>query len=33
MLKRLTIIFTPEERQALQRLSEADFRPPKEQLR
>jgi len=33
MLRRLTISFTPDEREALQRLSEANCRPAKEQLR
>ena len=33
MLTRLTISFTPEEREALQAMAESDFRPPKDQLR
>lgn len=33
MLTRLTISLTPEEADALGRMVEADFRPPKEQLR
>ncbi len=33
MLRRLTITFTQEEREALARLAQADVRPPKEQLR
>jgi hypothetical protein len=33
MLSRLTISFTPDETKALRRLSEMDFRPPKDQVR
>jgi hypothetical protein len=33
MVTRLTINFTPEERKALQRMSETDFRPLKDQVR
>ncbi len=33
MMQRLTISFSPEERDALQHLSEESCRPPKEQLR
>ena len=33
MIPRLTISLTPEEREALERMVEADFRPPKEQIR
>ena len=33
MLKRLTITFTPDEREALDRLAQTDVRPVKEQVR
>jgi hypothetical protein len=33
MITRLTVSFTPEERQALQAMAETDIRPPKEQVR
>lgn len=33
MLRRLTISFTEEERNALQQMAEYDFRPPKDQMR
>jgi hypothetical protein len=33
MLRKLTITFTPEEREALDRLARAEFRPVKEQVR
>jgi hypothetical protein len=33
MITRLTISFTPEERQVLQAMAETDTRPPKEQVR
>ncbi len=33
MLRRLTISFTPDEREALQAPAERGYRPPKEQLR
>jgi len=33
VLTRLTLSFTPDERAALQRIAEADFRPPKDELR
>ena len=33
MITRLTISFTPAEREALRSMAEIDFRPPKDQLR
>jgi hypothetical protein len=33
MLKRLTITFTPDEREALDRLAKQELRPVKEQVR
>lgn len=33
MVSRLTLTFEPELRDALQEMSEADYRPPKEQIR
>jgi hypothetical protein len=33
MVSRLTLTFEPDLRDALQEMSEADYRPPKEQIR